>query len=334
MISSACVGRLLVFLVVLLVTLGMALGSASAKDPATKDLLLSFVHPTGVQEQYIKEDSLIDKILSVASVDSTIVPRTEDYLRNRRSDTAALLVPRDEEILPGHVAMGSVRGTWPRLASLEPRTPAVARSDSAILDTGDAAASAGRLVADPTGLFSGFDILVDRSKYTLSLYGIRNGEERKPLFTCRVGLGSPDYPTPRGSYYAVRIYDDKPLWIPPPSDWAYGQSPSHSVYGGHMIPLFRKVSAEKGDRNEEIPSELDSVASRAKIVDSGGYRIHGTDSPWSIGSGQSHGCVRMRNESAKGLADALKMYVGTTTRERDPNGTYINLARPVRVILY
>ena len=145
----------------------------------------------------------------------------------------------------------SLRGSWPRLASLDTRIPAAIRGGDTILDTGDAAASAGRLVADPSGLFSSFYILVDRSNYTLSLYGIR-GEEKKLLYSCKVGLGSAEYPTPRGSYYALRIYDDKPLWIPPPSDWAYGMSPSHATYGGYMIPLFRKVLADKSKAEETL----------------------------------------------------------------------------------
>jgi len=99
-----------------------------------------------------------------------------------------------------------------------------------------------------------------------------------------------------------------------------------------MIPLFRKIVADA--KSEEMVSQLDSVASKAKIVDSGGYRLHGTDSPWSIGSGQSHGCVRLHTNSARGLSDALKMYVGITSRDRSPNGSFANLSRPVRVTLF
>ena len=65
---------------------------------------------------------------------------------------------------------------------------------------------------------------------------------------------------------------------------------------------------------------LDSVAPQMKVIDTGGYRVHGTDSPWSIGSSQSHGCVRLLNKEAKRLSNTLKMYVGTTTRGQTPNG--------------
>ena len=332
--------RWLPLFVFLLAAQVMTTGNVAAKDPAVKELLLSLVQPTEVSETYIKEDGVIDKILSVTLTGpkgdpfATAIetPVTEDYLRNTRSDTAALLVPRDNDILPGRVATRSLRDSWPGLASLDTRIPAAIRGGDAILDRGDAAASAGRLVADPSGLFSSFYILVERSNYTLSLYGVR-GEEKKLLYSCKVGLGSAEYPTPRGSYYALRIYDDKPLWIPPPSDWAYGMSPSQATYGGYMIPLFRKVLADKS-KAEETLFELDDIASKAKIVDSGGYRLHGTDNPWSIGSGQSHGCVRMRSDTAKALSEALKMYVGVTGRDRSPNGSFVNLSRPVKVTLF
>ena len=101
-----------------------------------------------------------------------------------------------------------------------------------------------------------------------------------------------------------------------------------------MIPLYRKIPADRSTKEEESLSELDQVAVKAKVVDSGGYRLHGTDAPSSVGSAQSHGCVRMTADKAKALSDALKMYVGVTSRDRSPNGSYVNLSRPVRVTLF
>ncbi len=331
--------RWLTVLVFTFAAMALALGNVSAKEPAVKELLLSLVHPTENPEPYTKEDGVIDKILSVTLtgpkedpfVAGTHKYTTEDYLRNTRSDTAALLIPRDNAIFPSRV--GSIRGPLQKLASVDTRIPAATRDGDSILDTGDAAESAGSLVADPSSVFSSVYILVDRAKFTLTLYGVR-GDERKELYTCKVGLGSSEYPTPSGSYYALRIYDDKPLWIPPPSDWAYGMSPSYLTYGGHMIPLFRKIPADRSTKEEESLFELDQVAYKAKVVDSGGYRLHGTDAPTSIGSAQSHGCVRMTADKAKKLSETLKMYVGVTSRDRSPNGSYVNLSRPVRVTLF
>jgi len=333
--------RWLALMVFAVAAVAMVAGNVSAKEPAVKELLLSLVRPTEIAEPYIKEDGVIDKVLSVTLTGPKEDPfvagvqkyTTEDCLRNTRGDTTALLVPRDNAIFPGRIGSSSLGGSLPKLASVDTRIPAAARGGDTILDMGDAAESAGSLVADPSGIFSSFDILVDRGNFVLNLYGIR-GEERKLLYSCRVGLGSSEFPTPSGTYYALRIYDDKPLWIPPPSDWAYGMSPSTLTYGGHMIPLYRKIPADRSAKDEESLSQLDQVAFKAKVVDSGGYRLHGTDAPSSIGSAQSHGCVRMTADKAKALSDAIKMYVGVTTRDRSPNGSYVNLSRPVRVTLF
>ena len=203
-----------------------------------------------------------------------------------------------------------------------------------LLDAESLLATTGSLVKDPSGIFGGLDVAVNCSTYTLELYGIRWNGEKVLLYSARVGLGSPEYPTPRGSFFLTRIFDDNPLWIPPPSDWAWGQLPSHSVYGGHMLPLLKKMPITSPQKGEEPIIELDVVASPMKMVDGGMYRIHGTDSPWSIGSGQSHGCIRMLNSSVKQLADQLKMYVGVSGRGETANGPYASLARPVRLLLF
>jgi hypothetical protein len=223
-----------------------------------------------------------------------------------------------------------------RLASLRPAIADAKGSAADILDSWEGFESAGRLVGDPIDLYTHFVIEVNRSAYTVELYGLNNGGKPKLLFNCRAGLGSSEYPTPSGTYYLVRIFDDHPLWIPPQDrDWAYGMVPSHSVYGGHMMPLFIKKQTRRfSEREGEVLDSLDCIAPPVEMVDSGGYRVHGTDSPWSIGDRQSHGCVRLLNSSVKKLADTLKMYAGTTYRDRSPNGTFITLARPVKIVLH
>ena len=114
-----------------------------------------------------------------------------------------------------------------RLASLDPVVPAARRMGRTMLDSEESFSSAGRLVGNPVSLFSGFEVLVSKSNYTLEFYGMKNGRDKTVLFKCRTGLGSSEFPTPRGSYYLVKIFDDHPVWIPPPDrDWAYGQAPS------------------------------------------------------------------------------------------------------------
>lgn len=241
----------------------------------------------------------------------------------------------DSALVPGATSLEPLQEDRIRVASTAPRQNTTGLEIASVTDPVNRLEGAGKRVEDPVTLYSSFLIEVERAKYTVSLYGYNDDGEKAVLFSCKAGLGSSEYPTPRGSFYITRIFDDKPLWIPPQDrDWAYGQSPSRSVYGGHMMPFFSKVQAAPPPKADDLNSELDVVSPPMKMVDSGAYRIHGTDSPWSVGSAQSHGCVRLLNSSVAQLADALKVYVGTTTRGQSPNGVFINLARPVKLVLY
>ena len=103
---------------------------------------------------------------------------------------------------------------------------------------------------------------------------------------------------------------------------------------GTCCPFFKKTRHKSQGNREESVQDLDIVEPEMEMKDTEGYRVHGTDSPWSIGGNQSHGCVRLLNRDVKRLADALKMYVGTIERSRSANGSYVTLARPVRIILH
>lgn len=241
----------------------------------------------------------------------------------------------ERRLSPGSISLRPLATDRVRVASTGRDPNSVLRNDSGLVDPIDSLEEVGRRVGDPTGLYKNFQIEVEKAKYTVKLFGFGEDGRKVMLFSCKAGLGSSEYPTPRGAFYIARIFDDKPLWIPPQDrDWAYGQSPSHSVYGGHMMPFYSRLQAGPAPKSDDVNSELDLVAPQMKLVDTGAYRIHGTDSPWSVGSSQSHGCVRLLNSSVAQLSDTLKMYVGTTTRGQAPNGVYIKLAQPVRLILY
>ncbi|MBI4963623.1 MAG: L,D-transpeptidase [Desulfomonile tiedjei] len=318
---------------------------AQGKASSARDLRLSHVAPTDLEDS---ETRLWDKIEALLSG-----PVGSSEGLNSHSESA-IKIPlkagrnlRDlseptfkdfpwRQLVPGIRSLRPLNEGLTKLASLNPSVPAANKGGATLLDFWEGFSLPGRLVGDPVHLFSKFVIEVDRGRYTVSLYGMRNGEDKSLLFTCRAGLGSSEYPTPRGTYYLLRIFDDHPIWIPPPDrDWAWGQMPSRSVYGGHMMPLFMKRAGKNfDDKNGDVVEDLDWVAPPMQMVDSGGYRVHGTDSPWSIGSAQSHGCIRLLNSSVQRLADTLKMYVGTTTRGETPNGKFITLARPVKIVLY
>jgi hypothetical protein len=237
------------------------------------------------------------------------------------------------ELSPGSISLKPLREDRFRIASIGPSS--IVSDSSGLLDAKGSLDKVGKRVGEPLDLYSRFQIEVERSSFSVKLFGLGDEGKKDLLFSCKAGLGSSEFPTPKGSFYILRIFDDHPLWIPPQDrDWAYGQSPSRSVYGGHMMPFFSKVQASKPPVNDDMETETDAVAPPMKMVDTGTYRIHGTDSPWSVGTAQSHGCVRLVNSSVAQLADTLKMYVGTTVRGESPNGIFIDLARPVKITLY
>jgi lipoprotein-anchoring transpeptidase ErfK/SrfK len=51
------------------------------------------------------------------------------------------------------------------------------------------------------------------------------------------------------------------------------------------------------------------MGARAMYLGSTLYRIHGTNQPWTIGSNNSSGCIRMRNEDVTDLYERVN--VGT-----------------------
>ncbi|MFH1112841.1 MAG: L,D-transpeptidase [Pseudomonadota bacterium] len=173
------------------------------------------------------------------------------------------------------------------------------------------------------------EIEVSRSEHTLKLIGSTFVGMRDVLYECRVGLGSSDFPTPVGLYYVTRIYDEAPWWIPPPSPWAWGESPSRSVYAGTMAPLLQKSFVILKKQQEDTEDMIEGPVT----LDDSGYRFHGTNAPRSIGRNQSHGCVRMLPKDANQVATLIKEYVGTGESSRSANGKFVVLRSPVRLNL-
>ena len=100
-------------------------------------------------------------------------------------------------------------------------------------------------------------------------------KDGRPVFTAPVGVGQPQWPTPRGEFY---VRDEL-------TDYA---SP---FYG----PLAFGTSARSSVLTE--------------WPDGGFVGIHGTDEPQLIPGGVSHGCIRMRNQDILRLARLMP--VGT-----------------------
>ena len=125
-------------------------------------------------------------------------------------------------------------------------------------------------------------LVVDRAAHTLTLY--RAGAVVK---TWGVAVGSPQYPTPAGSF-KIQSMQENPTWTPPDSVWAKG---AKAIGPGPDNPL----------------------GTRWMGID-GTVGIHGTNSPASIGFSVSHGCIRMRIPDVEDVFSRVR--VGTPVEVR------------------
>jgi lipoprotein-anchoring transpeptidase ErfK/SrfK len=107
-----------------------------------------------------------------------------------------------------------------------------------------------------------------------------------------VAIGNPKYPTPRGTYKISKIVWN-PSWRPPPgAAWAKGKTP-------------------KGPGDPNNPMKVVKIFFREPD-----YYIHGTDDVESLGSAESHGCLRMEPGA---VADLAKMVMEQGGQPRGEN---------------
>ena len=119
---------------------------------------------------------------------------------------------------------------------------------------------------------------VDLSQRTLKV--IENGDVVR---TYGVAVGTRKHPTPTGRFWTGSI-EWNPRWVPPPTEWA------------------RKLRARAGG-DPRNPMQGVKIYFKPPY-----YYIHGTNSPGSIGSAASHGCLRMRTKDAKALARRISKH--------------------------
>lgn len=129
-----------------------------------------------------------------------------------------------------------------------------------------------------------------------------------------VAIGKPSYPTPKGAFNIRRIIWN-PRWVPPDSKWA-------------------KNKTAKG------PGEPGNPMGRVKIFFSEpDYYIHGTREVDSLGSAESHGCLRMRNSDVIALAKTVMAAGGKPVQasfvrrviNRVRSTQEVRLSTPVRI---
>ena len=98
-----------------------------------------------------------------------------------------------------------------------------------------------------------------------------------------VAVGERRYPTPLGSFWISEVTWN-PWWVPPPSDWAAGQT--------------------------RTPPGPTNPMGRVKLRFFADYYLHGTPLEESVGQAASHGCVRLRNAAAIELATLVHRHAG------------------------
>jgi lipoprotein-anchoring transpeptidase ErfK/SrfK len=98
---------------------------------------------------------------------------------------------------------------------------------------------------------------------------IENGRIVK---TYAVAVGAPETPSPTGTFQVVTRVPD-PAWYQP----------------GKVVP----------------PGPGNPLGPRWIGLSQKGYGIHGTNSPRSIGTAKSHGCIRMRNSDVEELFELV-----------------------------
>ena len=97
----------------------------------------------------------------------------------------------------------------------------------------------------------------------------------EPVRSFRVGVGMPNFPTPRGTF-SISQLQWNPWWVPPKSDWAKEEK-----------------KTPPGPRNP---------MGKVKLAFRSPYLLHGTPDESSLGKPSSHGCVRLANKDATALA--------------------------------
>ena len=131
----------------------------------------------------------------------------------------------------------------------------------------------------------GVSLKADLSSRTLTVMG-ENGAIR----TFNVAVGSPNYPTPTGTYKIRKIVWN-PSWIPPDSKWA-------------------KKETAKGPGEKGNPMKVAKIFFREPD-----YYIHGTGQVNSLGDAASHGCLRMHPDEIAELAQFLMQNGGQAREE-------------------
>lgn len=135
--------------------------------------------------------------------------------------------------------------------------------------------------------FSGPAIQLRADLSARELYVVENGEV---VATYPVAIGSPNHPTPKGTY-SIRKIVWNPTWVPPDEKWARGKTPKPAGHPANPMKTV-KIFFHEPD-----------------------YYIHGTGDVDSMGEAASHGCLRMVPSQAAEVARWVMEHGGQPKEE-------------------
>jgi L,D-transpeptidase ErfK/SrfK len=132
----------------------------------------------------------------------------------------------------------------------------------------------------------------------LMLYWLRDGVV---VGSFPVGVGRKAWQTPPGHYTIVGRRRD-PVWHVPAS-------------------IQREMRDERQPVKKTVPPGPDNPLGKYWLqLSAGGYGIHGTNAPWSVGKYTTHGCIRLRPDDIERLFNEV------------PNGTSVDIVdEPVKL---
>jgi len=177
--------------------------------------------------------------------------------------------------------------------------------------TAAAAGATGVVTAPAAPVEAPMRVEVDIATRKLSVY--RNGAIAG---TYGVAVGTAEWPTRTGSWTISQVVWN-PEWVPPTDEsWAKDEKP-------------------------KAPGARDNPLGQVQLVYDPPRTIHGTNQPASIGTAASHGSIRMRNEDAVVLAQAImeaggaqkdSAWVARVRRNRTTKEV-VDLATPIPIVV-
>jgi lipoprotein-anchoring transpeptidase ErfK/SrfK len=119
-----------------------------------------------------------------------------------------------------------------------------------------------------------------------------------PVATVKKGLKT--YPKGLGKIRAVQL---NPIWAPTPTTVDYMNKKSRAAGKGNILKKHEII--KPGDKRNAMGT-FKMILSHVEPGKGNIYRIHGNNSPSSIGKRASGGCIRMNNDQGLELAKNIK----------------------------